>query len=239
MVDGATCVRIKVRQPRQRVLPVLGYRPHLPSLSKPSLATVAVRFGEPRFQAGRPIVYRNIGVCPAARGEEVRDDVVVERQPGPAEVAVSVGPEIQSACCQRRLELCHPVAAIAERVDDRCEVSHEVDADRGVGGQPLIQREVARLAATLAGPQALEFAPGRMVLVGPRLEAVDAVDDEEGATNDSGGSSAKRLSIATPRTARSSTVDSFRKLIGSRSYSRQEPPRRRIVSWSGRLEAVS
>ena len=91
---------------------------------------------------------------------------------------MGVGPEVEPARGHGGLELGHPVPPIAERVDDVLEVGQEVQTDRGVPAQSLIQREVGRLPAELARLESLEFARVGMVVVATGLYALHFVDDQ-------------------------------------------------------------
>ncbi len=91
---------------------------------------------------------------------------------------MGVGRQVQPTGGQRRLELGRPVAPIAQGVDDFVDIGQEVQTDRGVGTQSLVEREVTCLAAELAPLQSLEFGIGGVIVIGPGVEALHPIDDQ-------------------------------------------------------------
>jgi hypothetical protein len=83
------------------------------------------------------------------RREELGYIVVEKREAGGAEV-LGVSRQIQLAAEDAGLELHGAVSPIAEALQDRAKVSQEEHICRGIGGQGLLQSQVAGLGAEIS-----------------------------------------------------------------------------------------
>src|SRR5439155_14271487 len=102
-----------------------------------------------------------------------------ESEPGRAQ-AEGVGGEVHPSRRNAGVELCRPVAPIAEPGEDRLQISQEIDVDGSVAGDRLRQRQVGSEVAEVTCLQALQPAPPPIVEISTALEAVYGVDDQEG-----------------------------------------------------------
>src|SRR5439155_341958 len=123
------------------------------------------RHDEDRVLAGR------------VRREELDHGGVVEGEPRGAE-ALRVGGEVGAPAGAPGLEVGEPIAAVAERGEDRGERREEVDHRRRVASKRLLEAEIRRLVPVRARLQELERVLRRTVAVRARLDPVHRVDDQ-------------------------------------------------------------
>src|SRR5579872_4627243 len=111
------------------------------------------------------------------RREKPNYVVVVEGQPSGAK-SLSVGRKVELATDDSGFELYSAISAVAEALQDCLQVGQEEDGDAGVGGEVLLQAQVAGLGTKVSLFQ--EFEPARLAAkeVGAGTEAFDGVDEQ-------------------------------------------------------------
>src|SRR5216684_2507846 len=109
--------------------------------------------------------------------EEARDVIVEESEAGGAE-ALGVGREIQLASEDAGFELHGAIAAIAEALQNGAQVREEKNVHGGVGGQFLLQSEVAGIGAEISLLQTFEHATAAVEDVGSGRESFGGVNDQ-------------------------------------------------------------
>ena len=116
----------------------IGFDTSTPSRAR---AAAAERGDEDRVASGR------------VRREEPHDLGVVEREPAGAE-AQGVGRQVRAAAGDAGIEVGQAIPAVAPRLPDRVERRQEEDRRRRVATQRLLERQIRRLVAERARPDA-------------------------------------------------------------------------------------
>src|SRR5258706_13695192 len=104
-------------------------------------------------------------------GRKEAGDVVVEKGEARGTETLGVRREIELAAENAGFELHGAIAAVAEALQNGAQVGEEKDVHGGVGGQLLVQAEVAGIGAGNFLVQGLENATGATGDVGFRREA--------------------------------------------------------------------
>src|SRR5271167_2096617 len=109
--------------------------------------------------------------------EEANHVVVVEGEAGGAQ-SLSVGPQIQFAAKDSSFELNSSIPTIAETLQNGSQVRQKENVHCGVGGQLLLQSEVARLVTEVSLPQTLDHATVAVKDIRTGIEALHCMDDQ-------------------------------------------------------------
>src|SRR5262245_43129070 len=111
------------------------------------------------------------------RREEADHVLVVEREPGGAE-ALRVRSEIGASACEPRFQVREPVAAMAGGFGQLGGRGREVDDHRRVAAERLLQTEIRRAVAEVAGGEKLEGVRRGTIDVRAGGDVIDRVDDQ-------------------------------------------------------------
>ncbi len=116
---------------------------------------------------------RTLALCMGR--EKVGYGIIVEGEARGAK-SQGIGCEIDSSRCDAGLQLGCPVTPIAEPIQDRLEVCHEVQVDAGIGAKSLAEGQLTCLGPELTLPDQLEGPAVSMVRVGTGSQTVYVVD---------------------------------------------------------------
>ena len=122
--------------------------------------------------------YEEDGALAFGVGRKEAGDVVVEKGEAGGTETLGVRREIEFAAENAGFELHGAIAAIAKALQNGAQVGEEKDVHGGVGGQLLLEAEVAGIGAEISLLQALEHATVAMEDVGSVREPFDGVDDQ-------------------------------------------------------------
>src|SRR5260370_24340191 len=121
--------------------------------------------------------YEEDGAFAFGVGGEEAGDVVVEEGEAAGAEALGVSREIELAAQDAGFKLHGAIAAIAEALQDGAQVCEEKDVHGSVGGQLLLQSEVAGIGAEISLLQALKQAATAVEHVGSGREPFDGGND--------------------------------------------------------------